>query len=1140
MAPDARTDPNSVYIGADPDGCDYVVDQSTVSRRHCRLLYDQGGGSWRVEDLGSSNGTLVHGRRLGLGESTEIGFGDVIGLGSGYEFAFSREVVVKVTQSAPPQPGTPLDRALRQSSGGGLQGMRLDSSRRHDSYAEEGPAPTLQTKMRKKVDRGFTEDDISDSRRSEDPLRPAASISLGYDQANDVEVLDPAVSGRHARIRYDDGDCWVEDQGSTNGTWVSGERVRSARVQIGDTIGLGSRSVRFEPWMLELLQERSRRATAQSPAVGGEVKIGRDLDWADIVLEPEMVSREQCVARSLPGGGWHIQDLGSANGTFLNSRDNRIQAAQAGPDDVLYFGSYRFPLARLEALALEARPITGQSAIPAGMDEFIVGRDPDVAQVVVDHPQVSREHVRIKLLGDGRIEVHELGSTNGTFVDGTRLRGSTTVAATASISLGSYRFQLDVARGMVRRDGQGEITLQAQGVTVEVPDSESGQPIRLLDNIGFTVFPTEFVGLMGPSGAGKTTLLQALNGYSRPNDGQSLVNRKDLYGHYDEFRDTIGYVPQDDIVFPELTVYESLRFTAELRLPSDTSSAEIDQRIDDILRELEIDDRRDTIIGDALRKGISGGQRKRVNLAQELLTEPSLLFLDEPTSGLASEDTVNVMRMLRGLSDSGKTIILTIHQPSLEAYRMMDNIIYLFRGRLVYYGPSYPDSITFFNPDVPEGAAKQKLLADPGNALKPLAEDQRQAYASENPSGAIDAAITRRVRSYEAHDLHTEYVQDRARGTPQGEAAQASRSKVRPNPLRQWGILARRSALIKRKDLAATALLIGQAPIIAGLLLLVYGGRIGDGLFFDTLRDAPSSLFLLVAAAVWFGCQNAAREIVAERAIYRRERMVNLLIPSYVLSKFAVLGALCAIQCLLLLVVVYGPLDYSGPFHEMYAVLLLSSLAGVGMGLVVSAAARSGVQAATLIPLVLIPQIILGAAIMPLWRVPESARWVSQAMVSRWGYEALLHIEFPDKEGAYIQEVRSRCRVDDCHWGELPGQPDPIYYAADGAKRIRPGPRAQQIPAPDEDVNDDRACAVLCRSLWKGKPISPLERSFGADPDARLRVTASSDVPNSAKEPYLRPGAHHRTDKQTAYGVLAGFNLFLLLMVMAVLKWWKP
>lgn len=252
---------------------------------------------------------------------------------------------------------------------------------------------------------------------------------------------------------------------------------------------------------------------------------------------------------------------------------------------------------------------------------------------------------------------------------------------------------------------------------------------------------------MGPSGAGKTTLISALNGYTPPTLGQVLFNDRDLYANYGQFQGVIGYVPQDDIMHGDLTVARALYYTARLRLPPDSSDAEIAERIKVVIEQLGLKGTENVLIGSPQKRGISGGQRKRVNLAMELLTDPAVLFLDEPTSGLSSEDTLTVMRLLRTLADEGKTILLTIHQPSLEAYRQLDNLVVVAKdpgttdpGRLTYYGPAYPQAVQFFNPQHEEGA-----VLSPDEVLRSLAEEKMRRMGPTLCGLAMEATVHRRT-----------------------------------------------------------------------------------------------------------------------------------------------------------------------------------------------------------------------------------------------------------------------------------------------------------------------------------------------------------------------------------------------------------
>ncbi len=981
----------SVTMGSAAD-CDVVFEVRVVSGRHARILWD--GKGLVIEDLGSTNGTTVNGVKV---ERGPVAVGDTIGFGS-HRFKLS----------------------VAQLAGLEAQGVRLPLSARDARRMTTRVArPTLaevQVNVQERPTPGRTGELMGRGGGAvEVPSIPATAkaISIGYADDNDVVIPIAQVSGHHCRLWKDGPRFIIEDLGSTNGTWIGDRKVRRALVTPGETLSLGSYQVKLTDVILARFEvgRTPIMATSVGKLPAGllkPIKIGRDPTPGvnDIALDAPMVSNEHCEIQ-LRGTSWRVTDLGSTNGTYINNTHNRITEAVAVASDVLFFGSYRFPLSRLSEFIPDAGGRADEMTLPKGKETILIGRDAS-CDMTLDAPQISRQHARLRRVG-GAWLIEDLKSANGTFVNGKRVTRAT-ITADDWVSLGSYQLKFDLDAGTVARSYHGDIMIQAENVTVKVDKGRKA----VLHNISFTVYPTEFVGLMGPSGAGKTTLMMALNGYMPPAQGRSLINGQELYANYNAFRGNIGYVPQDDIIHSALTVWEALYYTARLRLPPDTGDDEIEAIIKRVLTDLEIEDTRDVLIGSPEKKGISGGQRKRVNLAQELLTQPSLLFLDEPTSGLASEDALNVMKLLRRLADEGRTILLTIHQPSLEAYRTMDNVVYLADGHLVYYGPAWPDSITFFNPDAEPGTPDgDRVLSDPGSAMRPLAADRRKGHD-----------MVTRARNYIDSRYFQEYVQRRRNDASGAILTGGDKRRTRRRfALRQWWLLTRRYFTIKLKDTANTTILLLQAPIIAAIIVLVFRGELQET--FGRVNYEPVALFMMAISAVWFGCSNAAREIVSEQAIFRRERMVNLKLASYVLSKFTVLALLCAVQCATLLVTTHLGLDLRGNFLEMFLALLLCATSGVGMGLMLSAMTRSSEAAVALVPLLLIPQVILAGMIMPIDSLSLPMRAASTTMMTRWGFEALLHAEdraeafeiteadIQDAQEDFEDEIREKDRDDE-------------------------------------------------------------------------------------------------------------------------------
>ena len=798
------------------------------------------------------------------------------------------------------------------------------------------------------------------------------SWMIGRSRKNNIVINKPIVSNSHCQISRQNNLFLIMDLKSSNGTFINGiklEPLKEYTLQQIDKVHLGSHHLNID-FLFSLSPTDNEYGKEIEPGSQKRLSIGRSTK-SDIIIDyPQVSSQHAWLIRD--GDKWFVEDRNSSNHTYLNDRSRPIRKEQITYEDTIYLGSYKIAARRL--LSMKKNTALGRGnpkRITIKDAQTLFGRDPK-ADIYLNYSQISWHHARLTAKQDSFF-LEDLNSTNGTFVNGQRI-DACVVSSNDIISLGSYSFKLTEDNKIIKRDHQNDIRLDAENITIEVYDKKARQPKKLLNNISFSIYPTEFVGLMGPSGAGKTTLMLALNGYWPPKNGSSKINNQSLYNNYNLFRGYIGYVPQDDIIHQELTVYEALFYTAKLRLPSDTSKQEINDRIDNVLTQLGLlgknIDVRNIIIGSPEKKGISGGQRKRVNLAMELLTDPSLLFLDEPTSGLSSQDTLIVMDLLRKLANEGKTIILTIHQPSLEAYKKMDNVIILSQGALMYYGPAYPDSITFFNPDVPD----DQVIGNADNALKGMATKPDSDWENR----------------YNSSNYYYKYINERQ--NKNSKSANDSNNTIAKNNFSssfvQWWILTKRYFTVKRKDLINTAILLLQAPIIAILVSLV----------FQNNDNSSIPLFLLVIAALWFGTSNSAREIVAEKAIYQRERMVNLKIHSYVFSKFAVLGFLCMIQCIILVGIVYAMLELDGNVYLFLAVLFLTALSGLSIGLFLSSITQTQQAAVAIVPIILLPMVILGGGMQPIKDMNEPAVALSYFMPSRWAYEQMLHIEDHNKE----------------------------------------------------------------------------------------------------------------------------------------------
>ena len=380
--------------------------------------------------------------------------------------------------------------------------------------------------------------------------------------------------------------------------------------------------------------------------------------------------------------------------------------------------------------------------------------------------------------------------------------------------------------------------------------------------------------------------------------------------------------------------------------------------------------------------------------------------MDEPTSGLSSYDAESVVDLLKELSKTGKTILTTIHQPSLKVYKQFDDLLMVSRdkgtkpGALVYFGPAYPDSIQFFNP--PAGPTDTAPLHSA--ELNP-----EMLFSGMNTVSEASRTETWRQR-YQASHYRKEFVENRSGKQPAATDKTGEEKPRRQFDLGQWFALVKRNIIVRLQDRAQTAILLMQAPLFAVLVVLVSYPLRPDH-FDEIAQKLPIVHFLMVIAAIWFGCNNAARDIVGEWTIYKRERMVTLKLLPYIFSKFAVLLGLCFFQCGSMLAIVYLICGLHSNFLYDFLVLLLSSMIGAGLGLSISALSKTTESAIAMLPVVLLPIIALGGGMRSIYLMPQAGQVLSTIIPSRWSYEANLLHEAAAKEWATGQLPDYSCTI---------------------------------------------------------------------------------------------------------------------------------
>ena len=749
------------------------------------------------------------------------------------------------------------------------------------------------------------------------------------------------------------------------------------------------------------------------------VTIGRD-PGNDLVLDSPIVSRRHAELEVRDDAAvW--RDLGSANGTAVNGRVISEQTLRDG--DIIRIGDAQGNSVGL----IFCRPSTGPAmgTIQLGRQElgqaavFIIGRDPS-ANLQLDHPTVSRLHAEVRPSPTGPL-LRDLGSSNGTFVNGELITGPRPLAPRDVVQIGPYKLVYDQA-GFAQYTPGGNYRIDAVGLVRRV--SVGGGPAWLrrgaatertiLRDVSLSIYPREFVALVGGSGAGKSTLLNAMSGFA-PADGRVLVNGDDLYDNFAAYRSILGYVPQDDIIHAQLPVRNALTYAARLRLP-DATGAEIDDRVAKVLAEVEMGEHADKQVG-----RLSGGQRKRVSIASELLAEPGLFFLDEPTSGLDPGLEKKMMYTMRRLADGGRTVLLVTH--ATANIDQCTQVAFMADGRLTYFGPPQ-EALGFFG--ATDFADIYTRLSQPAGAVSfpTSAGSRQQQVLAANPQ-ATAAEVWESL--YHDSPQYQRYVGDRLQAAGNvslvGHDRPRQPAKQKVSSLGQFNVLARRTFDLIRRDTGSLVILLAAMPLI-GLLLLIMAGRhdltgqsapairaeiqqaIGDARQAENPADdaeqfqgiyqiATSTqrlLFMMALAATLLGLFGAAYEIVKEAPIYRRERMVNLRIPPYLASKVVILLGFGLIQCALLLLVMRLRVAFPGDgvvlpaALEMYVTLVLATLASIALGLLVSAVVRSQGTVIYIILVVLFMQIIFAGAI---FEIPAAARPLSYLTTTRWTLEAL-------------------------------------------------------------------------------------------------------------------------------------------------------
>src|SRR5436190_2456606 len=904
-------------------GNDVIISDPTVSRKHAHLVNKA--GQWSIEKLAEQNVLTVNQQNV---QTAVISDRDTIGLGTGTTFLFlisspqfpaeqrpvtAYDAVQRLAPQAPPVAGYSRQQPqLQYTFPETASPLPIDNAQHIPVDAHESG-----TIVSSQSTPGIPMLEVSSNVHAEKHAFPLTQqvINIGRDPSNDIVINELVVSGFHAQIVREGNQFILVHPHPSRGKTLNGLLYQGRHIQ-------------------------------------GDEQFRKPLARGDIFR------------------------IGDEHGTLVTLTYNDGSGA-------------------MQDFAPEVRPI------PLGAPVITIGRLPENI-VVLSHPQVSGRHARLEQVHGG-YRIIDVGSTNHVYVNAQPVTNQV-LRPGDEIRIGPYKFTYTGTQ-LTQQD-------ESKGIRIDALHLQKvgSKHTILINDISIAIPQRTFVALVGGSGAGKSMLMDALNGLRPAQKGLVLYNGQDYYSHLAAFSTQLGYVPQDDIIHRDLTVERALYYTARMRLPEDFTQTQIKQRIEEVLEDVDMKHRRGLLVSK-----LSGGQRKRVSIALELLANPSVFFLDEPTSGLDPGLDRRMMLLLRRLADKGHTIVLVTH--ATNNINVCDYICFLAQGgRLAYFGPPNEAKVYFGKTD----------FAEIYSTLEPTEEKLNIPDEAEN--------------RFKASPDHQKFVvgplnQGPAGRTDANQQTVAVKPPKRGNPWKQFSLLSWRYLAILKNDKANLAILLLQAPLI-GLLLLFFIRGVGpDGFNPNNVLQCPTTasiitnrgpdlptpsnpvvfkscqhlqaflttdsrgiayanqrggtnqalqdfivpgpgyaatvLFIMAFSAIFFGCINAAREIVKEAPIYLRERAVNLGILPYMFSKIVVLGVLCLVQSAILVLCVSIPDPFSNsillpPFLEVYITIALTSLAGLMMGLMVSALVPNTDRAMTIVPLLLIPQIIFSGTIFPL------------------------------------------------------------------------------------------------------------------------------------------------------------------------------
>lgn len=671
------------------------------------------------------------------------------------------------------------------------------------------------------------------------------------------------------------------------------------------------------------------------------ITFGRD-ETNDIRLRSRYASRTHGQIR-LMNGQYIIEDLNSRNGLIYGGESIHSRVIEDGDSIRIDDGVETTTDGVLLVFSRHDGEFDWKTFSLTNHTETSIGRDNN-CDIVLDHVSVSKIHAKIIARGNLYYLIDN-DSTNGIVVNGKKVEGKLQLREKDVILITNSKLIFGSGKVSYCCFKKG-ISVDALNIVKKVDKNRK----TICNDVSLVIKPCELVAIIGGSGAGKSTIMNCISGYSFPTAGSVAVNGVDLYENYDALKSIIGYVPQQDIVFDNLTVDVMLGYAAELRLPTDFTEKERRDVVARVIDSVELTAHKDKMI-----KNLSGGQKKRTSIAVELLSDPNLFFLDEPASGLDPGTERNLMKTLSAMAASGKTVIFVTH--SILNLHLCSKIIFMGAGgNLCFYG-TYEESLRFFAVD-----------------------DVVDAYN----------LITNDSQFYKDKFLQRQTNTVKATGQKSSAIPKSSTGHGR---LQQMGVLCKRHLHIIHNDRIRLLLILLQAPLLALLITFV-----ADGQQFVQFEITRSLLFAMACSAFWIGILNSIQEICKERNILKREYMTGLRLDSYISSKLLVMGLICAVQSFLLVsvfVLLVGQPDQGvmlGAYIELLITTFLTALAASAMGIFVSSLFKNADRAMTVAPLLLMPQLLFSGMIFQLEGASEIISWITVCRFAMQGYGTMANL----------------------------------------------------------------------------------------------------------------------------------------------------